>query len=337
VEEVRKAFEERKKARQEKEMHELLACYANDHRSSIMQIKEHVLPLIDYAKEVHTAKVSHVKFTRNMVGEEIAKGLAKFSQNSKYQPTIVATVHLMTPSSSATPSTSATQPPYGMPLNYFGGQTPPAHNTSMMLYTPEPVPISTIPPTSAMPGTVSFVPPLSPVSTSSNTTVGVRYTTPHAPQPLLADRLNETTTRIWEGVEARLRDMRLSPINHQIYQKSYLSIFNSVAYPTGWCVPDFTKFDGEVSRTTWEDMSQYLAQLGEAGSVEALPIRLFSLSLTGTAFAWFSSFPAHSIYGWEPLEWKFHEKFYSGTSEAKLADLTSVRKTCDESVSDCFK
>jgi hypothetical protein len=32
-------------------------------------------------------------------------------------------------------------------------------------------------------------------------------------------------------------------------------------------------------------MSQYLAQLGEAGSVEALRVRLFSLSLTGTTFA----------------------------------------------------
>jgi hypothetical protein len=41
----------------------------------------------------------HVKFTRNMVWEEIAKGLAKFSQNSKYQPTIAATAHVMTPSS----------------------------------------------------------------------------------------------------------------------------------------------------------------------------------------------------------------------------------------------
>jgi hypothetical protein len=26
----------------------------------------------------------HVKFARNMVGEQIAKGLNKFSQNSKY-------------------------------------------------------------------------------------------------------------------------------------------------------------------------------------------------------------------------------------------------------------
>jgi hypothetical protein len=105
----------------------------------------------------------------------------------------------------------------------------------------------------------------------------------------------------------------------------------------GWRVPDFTTFNGEGSRTTWEHVSQYLAQLGEAGSVEALCIQLFSLSLIGTAFAWFSSLPAHSIYGWEPLEQKFHEHFYSGTIKAKLLDLTSVKQTHDESVSDYFK
>jgi hypothetical protein len=64
---------------------------------------------------------------------------------------------------------------------------------------------------------------------------------------------------------------------------------------------------------------------------------LFSLSLTRTAFSWLSSLPAHCIYVWEPLEQKFHEHFYSSTSEAKLADLTSVRQTRDESVSDYFK
>jgi hypothetical protein len=131
--------------------------------------------------------------------------------------------------------------------------------------------------------------------------------------------------------------MGLSPISNRIYQKSYPSIFDSVAYPAGWRIPDFSKFDSEGSRTTWEHVSQYLAQLGEAGSVEALHVRLFSLSLTRTAFAWFSSLPMHSIYGWEPLEQKFHEHFYRGTSEAKLANFTSVRQTRDESVLDYFK
>jgi hypothetical protein len=174
-EEVCKAFKECKKAREEKEMQELLPCYAKDRRGSIMQIKEPVLHPIDYAKKVHIAKVSHpstsvtpedvftmfsehVKFTRNIVGEEIAKGLAKFSQNSKYQPAAFATAHPTTPSSSATPSTSATPPPYDMPLNYFSGQTPLVNNTFMTLYTPEPIPISTIPPTSATLGQANFGP-----------------------------------------------------------------------------------------------------------------------------------------------------------------------------------
>jgi hypothetical protein len=279
----------------------------------------------------------HAKFTMKMIREEITNWLAKFLNNSKYQPTTVATAYLTTPSASATPSTSMTQPLYGMPLNYFGGQIPPAHNTFMTLYTAEPIPISTILPTSAIPAMASLVPPLAPMSSGSNTTARGRYAAPHTLQPPPADHLNETTTRIWEGVEARLRDMGLSLISHRIYQKPYLSIFDSVAYPVIWHVPDFTKFDGEGSRTTWEHVSQYIAQLGEVGSIEALCVRLFFLSLTGTTFAWFSSFPAHSIYGWEPHEQKFHEHFYSSTSEAKLANLTLVRQTHDESVSDYFK
>jgi hypothetical protein len=66
--------------------------------------------------------------------------------------------------------------------------------------------------------------------------------------------------------------MGLSPISHRIYQKSYPSIFNLVAYPTGWRVPDFAKFDGEGYCTTSENVSQHLAQLGDAGSVDSLRV-----------------------------------------------------------------
>jgi hypothetical protein len=284
-EEVPKAFEERKKAREE-EMQELLACYVKDCRGSITQIKEHVLPLIDSTKEVHTVKVlhpstsvtpedistmfsEHVKLTRNMVGDEVAKDLAKFSKNSKYQPTTFATTHPMAHSPSATPSTSVTQPPYGMLLNYFSGQTPPGHKTAMTLYMLEPTSTSSIPPTLAIPCQASIVPPIVPTGAGSNTTTGVRYAAPQAP---LTSHFNETTARIWEGVEARLRDMGLSLISHKIYQKPYPSIFDSVAYPTGWHVLDCIKIDSEGSQTMWEHVSQYLAQLGEASSIELLHV-----------------------------------------------------------------
>jgi hypothetical protein len=58
-EEVCKAFKECKKAREEKEMQELLACYAKDHHSSITQINVLILPPIESTKEVHMMKVSH--------------------------------------------------------------------------------------------------------------------------------------------------------------------------------------------------------------------------------------------------------------------------------------
>jgi hypothetical protein len=60
-------------------------------------------------------------------------------------------------------------------------------------------------------------------------------------------------------------------------------------------MPDLIKFSGDDDRTTWEHIRQYTAQLGEAGTFNALKVRLFSLSLTRTAFAWFSSLAPGSI------------------------------------------
>jgi hypothetical protein len=54
-------------------------------------------------------------------------------------------------------------------------------------------------------------------------------------------------------------------------------------------MPDFVKFSVDDNRITWEHIIQYTAQLGEAGTFNSLKVHLFSLSLSGTAFAWFSS------------------------------------------------
>jgi hypothetical protein len=94
---------------------------------------------------------------------------------------------------------------------------------------------------------------------------------------------------------------------------------------------------GEDNRTTWEHVSKYLVQLGEVGSIDALKVHLFSLSLTGTVFSWFSSLSPNSIDFWEQLERKFHDHFYSPENELKLSDLTSVRQGLDESVNDYIR
>jgi hypothetical protein len=71
-------------------------------------------------------------------------------------------------------------------------------------------------------------------------------------------------------------------------------------------------------------------QLGEAAADEAWRIRYFPLSLTGPAFTWFTSLPAHSIGTWADLEQKFHSYFYTGTNEKKMVDLMTLRMRANE-------
>ena len=123
----------------------------------------------------------------------------------------------------------------------------------------------------------------------------------------------------------------------RLYRRPYVDAFNLIPYPTGWHVPDFVKFSGDDNRSTWEHISQYIAQLGEVGSSKSLHVRMFSLSLTGMAFSWFLSLAPNSIRSWDELEQKFHDHFYSGDNETKLMDLTSVRQGRDEFIHEYFK
>jgi hypothetical protein len=102
--------------------------------------------------------------------------------------------------------------------------------------------------------------------------------------------------------------------------------------PYQYKVPDFSKFSGQDDISTMEHISRFLAQCGEASAEEALKVRFFfPLSLTGSAFTWFSSLPSNSIQGWADLEKQFHDYFFAGVSELKLADLISVEPQEGES------
>ena len=96
------------------------------------------------------------------------------------------------------------------------------------------------------------------------------------------------------------------------YQKPYPMSFDMFTYPAGFRLPEFVKFNGNDSKSTFEHVSQYLAQLGETSSINELKVRLFSLSLTRTTFSWFSSLAPNSTTSWEQLEQKFHDHFFSG-------------------------
>jgi hypothetical protein len=89
----------------------------------------------------------------------------------------------------------------------------------------------------------------------------------------------------------------LKPKNQgHVYTLPFLEWYNRVALPNRVKAPaDLTKFSRQDDTSTMEHIARYLMQLGEASADEAFRIRYFSLSLTGPAFTWFTSFPAHSI------------------------------------------
>jgi len=61
----------------------------------------------------------------------------------------------------------------------------------------------------------------------------------------------------------------------RLHQKPYPDDFDLVSYLIGWCVHDFIKFNSDDNITNWEHISQYVAQLGEASSSNALRVCLF--------------------------------------------------------------
>jgi hypothetical protein len=96
----------------------------------------------------------------------------------------------------------------------------------------------------------------------------------------------------------------LKPKNQgHVYTRPFLEWYHRVALPNRVKGPaDFTKFLGQDDASTVEHIARYLMQLGEASADEAFRIRYFPLSLTGPAFTWFTSLPAHSICSWKDLE-----------------------------------
>jgi hypothetical protein len=117
-----------------------------------------------------------------------------------------------------------------------------------------------------------------------------------------------------------------------MYRTLYPSGYDQIPFPPRFKVPDFTKFSGQDEKSTMEHITRFIIQCGEEGNVDALKIRLFSSSLSGSAFSWFTSLPANSIIKWPDLEQQFHNYFFSSINDMKITDLTRLKQRNDETV-----
>ena len=117
-----------------------------------------------------------------------------------------------------------------------------------------------------------------------------------------------------------------------MYKTPYPSAYDQIPLPHKYKMPDFTKFSGQGDVSTMKHINRFLLQLGEASNQDHLRVWLFSLSLSGSAFAWFTTLPANFILYWADLEKQFHPFFFSRITELKLTDLIGLRQRNDESV-----
>jgi hypothetical protein len=72
------------------------------------------------------------------------------------------------------------------------------------------------------------------------------------------------------------------------YQNPYPEYYDTIPYPRSFWVPDFAKFTGDDAKTTYEHIGQFLVRVNDIGITDVHRVSLFLLSLTGSAFNWFT-------------------------------------------------
>ena len=87
-----------------------------------------------------------------------------------------------------------------------------------------------------------------------------------------------------------------------MYKTLYPAAYDQIPFPHKYKIPDFTKFSGQGDVSTVEHINKFIIQCGEAASNDALRVRLFSMSLSGSAFTWFTTLPANFILYWADME-----------------------------------
>jgi hypothetical protein len=123
----------------------------------------------------------------------------------------------------------------------------------------------------------------------------------------------------------------------RVYQKPYPDYYDQLLSPRGYRVPEFSKFSGEDGKTTLEYVGQFILQCGEVSANDTLKLRMFPLSLSDTAFIWFTSLTPNYIFTWAQLEQKFHEYFYYSDTELRLSHLTAIKQKHNEPAADYIR
>jgi hypothetical protein len=107
---------------------------------------------------------------------------------------------------------------------------------------------------------------------------------------------------VGDQIARTLWEFRFTPRGRaRSYQKACPEYFDTIPYSWGFQVPDLAKFTRDDAKIMYEHIGQFLAQVNNVGVTDVHKIRMSPLSLTGTAFNWFTSLPPNSIDSWVSL------------------------------------
>ena len=76
-------------------------------------------------------------------------------------------------------------------------------------------------------------------------------------------------------------------------------------YPRGYMILDFSLFSGEEGLSTFEHIVRLTVQCGELANYENFyhfELRLFSNSLIGATFTWYTTLARNSFQSWQEME-----------------------------------
>jgi hypothetical protein len=145
---------------------------------------------------------------------------------------------------------------------------------------------------------------------------------------------SEVNDGVRDQIARTLREFGFTPNDQaRSYQKPYPEYFDMIPYPRDFGVPDLAKFMGDDAKIMYEHKGQFLAQDNDVGITVVHKIRMFTFSLTGAVFNWFTSLPPNLIDSWVSLEQKYHDYFYNGEVELRFSDFMSLRQKYTKTVS----
>ncbi|XP_060169368.1 uncharacterized protein LOC132600318 [Lycium barbarum] len=118
--------------------------------------------------------------------------------------------------------------------------------------------------------------------------------------------------------------------NFQILKYEDLCVHPNVELPSGYKIPKFNTFNGKGDPVA--HLKDYCSRLIGIGHNEAVRMRLFIQSLSGSALSWYTKQDFSKWLTWEDMACGFIKQFeFNNGGDPHIADLLRVKKTPHES------